>query len=257
MSANDLDNNALEHYSRHILLDEFGIEGQQQLEKSHVVVIGLGGLGCPAALYLATCGVGTLQLVDDDKIERSNLQRQILFTEKDIDRYKVAVAANSLKKINANVVVIENKSKVDSTNLSDLLARADVVLDCTDNFETRYLINNECCKQKINLVSGAAEQFDGHVVVFAFKQTPKPCYACLFPPTENTVEPTPCSQLGVFAPLTGLIGAQMATETIRLMALPKNSEGLTSKMLAVDLLNQRFRKIDITPSTNCKVCNLD
>src|SRR3989338_2475677 len=192
-------------YSRHILLPEIGIEGQQCLLDAEVLIIGLGGLGSPAALYLAASGVGRLTLCDHDTVDFSNLQRQIIHRTASVGQPKVASASAALREINPEVECIELPVRADEAQLRDLVARADVVLDCSDNFTTRYAVNRACLELRKPLVSGAAIQFDGQVSVFDFRRADAPCYNCLFPEDSLAAE-LRCATTGVFAPLVGIVG---------------------------------------------------
>lgn len=253
MSSYELDNAALEFHARHILLDEIGTVGQECLAQAQVVLVGLGGLGCPAAQYLAACGIGKLILVDDDQIETSNLQRQLLYRASDVGAAKATTAATTLAAINPHITIQAHPVRATADTLDEFLANTDVVIDASDNFVTRHLLNRACHASRINLVAGAAEQFDGQVMVFAFAHRPSPCYACLYPPAATMPDPTPCATLGVFAPMTGMVGTIMAAEVVRLVALP-GSQGLQAKMLAYDMLGQRVRELHINPATDCPVC---
>ena len=244
----------LERYGRHVMLDAIGIKGQGKLRESAALIVGAGGLGCPAALYLASCGVGTIRIVDDDVVEVSNLQRQILFRDSDTGEPKVKVAARELESINPKVKVEPIELRATKSNLPALCEEASVVLDCSDNFETRHAVNAACHMSRTDLVSGAAEQFDGQLCVLPFSKDSKPCYNCLFPASDDMPEQTPCSLLGVFAPLTGMIGAMMAGEAIRLLASIEG-EGLTWRLLAFDTLGQRMRTMKIKQTPGCPVCS--
>lgn len=250
----DLDDAALEFHGRHVMLDAIGIAGQQKIAKATVLLVGVGGLGCPAGQYLATCGVGKIILVDDDRVEKSNLQRQLLFRTGNVGEPKAPVAAAALRDTNPHIQVEPKTLRATAANLPTLLNGVDIVIDGCDNFATRHAVNQACHDRRTSLVAGAAEQFDGQLVVLDFARSTAPCYACLFPATATPVEPTPCATLGVFAPLTGLIGSLMAAEAIRLLAFPDHHPGLRSRMLAYDLLGQRVRQVKLKPAANCAVC---
>ncbi|WP_025918160.1 HesA/MoeB/ThiF family protein, partial [Herminiimonas sp. CN] len=212
-----MNDNQLLRYSRHILLDEIGIEGQEKLLAAHALIIGAGGLGSPAALYLASAGVGTITLVDNDIVDLTNLQRQILHTTGRIGQAKVFSGQQALMQINPEVNVIALNERLQGERLNELVSGASVVLDCSDNFSTRHAINQACVFNKVPLVSGAAIKFDGQISVFDQRQAGAPCYACLFPPDQH-YEEVRCSTMGVFAPLVGIIGATQAAEALKLIA---------------------------------------
>jgi molybdopterin-synthase adenylyltransferase len=238
-------------YSRHILLPEIGIEGQEKLIGAHALIIGAGGLGSPAALFLATSGVGTLTLCDNDTVDLTNLQRQILHRTASIGMNKVDSARVALAEINPEVQVNNLKERVESARLHELVAEADVVLDCSDNFATRYALNRACVQLKKPLVSGAAIRFAGQVTVFDFRQQHSPCYHCLFPEnTEN--EDTRCAEMGVFAPLVGIIGSLQAAEALKLLLGIGTS--LCGKLLIMDALHSGMRTIKLSRDMNCPVC---
>lgn len=248
-----LSDQQLERYARHIMLDEIGLDGQQRLQASKIALIGAGGLGCPALTYLASAGVGQLVIIDDDTIELANLQRQFLFTDADIGKSKVEVISSAVSKINPDCKTIIHQTYATSDNLAELIKGCTVVIDGCDNFVTRHSVNQACHLAKIPLVSGAAERFDGQVSVFNFAATSSPCYACLYPIT-NDVQPTPCSILGVFAPLTGLIGSLMASEALKLVATTSTTT-LQAKLLAIDLAEMRIRNLTLRPTADCPICS--
>jgi molybdopterin/thiamine biosynthesis adenylyltransferase len=238
-------------YSRHILLDEIGIEGQQHLLDATVLIIGLGGLGSPAALYLAASGVGKLILCDHDTVDLSNLQRQVAHQTAAIGQAKVASAARTLHAINPEVVCIPIPQRADAAELDALIAQADVVLDCSDNFTTRYAINRACLTHRKPLVSGAAIQFSGQIAVFDYRQANAPCYNCLYP-EEAEAEALRCATTGVFAPLVGIIGTMQAGETLKL--LMEIEQGLSSKLLTLNALTMAVRQINLKTDPQCGVC---
>ncbi|MCL2645272.1 MAG: HesA/MoeB/ThiF family protein, partial [Betaproteobacteria bacterium] len=235
-----MDDSQLRRYSRHILLDELGIAGQERILQSHALVIGVGGLGSPAALYLASAGVGTLTLVDGDTVDATNLQRQILHTEARIGQAKATSGAQSLGEVNAAVRVVPLYERLEGEALEACVAAADVVLDCSDNFTTRYAINRACAKSRTPLVSGAAARFGGQVSVFDFSRPDAPCYHCLFPDGQPVGQDR-CAVIGVFAPLTGVIGSLQAAEALKLLA--GIGTLLTGRLLLVDVLSQTFRTV--------------
>ncbi|MDR2637166.1 MAG: HesA/MoeB/ThiF family protein, partial [Zoogloeaceae bacterium] len=235
-------------YSRHILLDELGIEGQERIRAGHVLIVGMGGLGSPAALYLAAAGVGTLTLADGDAVELSNLQRQILHNEARIGRNKAESAQIALRALNPHPRLIPIAHRLEGEALSAEVARADLVLDCSDNFPTRYAINRACLEQAKPLVSGAASGFAGLLAVCDLRDSQSPCYHCLFPDGESVGE-TRCATTGVFAPLVGLIGSLQAGEGLRLLAGLGHS--FSGRLLRVDLLTQSWKTSRFERDSEC------
>ncbi len=238
-------------YSRHILLPEIGVEGQEKLLAAHALVIGAGGLGSPAALYLASAGVGTITLADGDAVDLTNLQRQILHTTAAIGRPKAASGRDTLARLNPEVRVVALEERLDPERLGELVARADVVLDCTDNFATRHAANRACVRHRRALVSGAGVRFDGQISVFDLRRDDSPCYACLFP-EDATIEEERCAVMGVFAPLTGIIGATQAAEALKLLA--GAGEPLCGRLLLLDALGMEWRSIRLKKDPACRVC---
>ncbi len=238
-------------YSRHILLDEIGIEGQQRLLDAHALVIGAGGLGSPVALYLASAGIGTITLVDDDTVDLTNLQRQIMHTTERIGQPKATSGREALAGINPDVTVVALIERADAARLAELVASASVVLDCTDNFTTRHAINRACVAAKVPLVSGAAIRFDGQVSVFDARDAASPCYACLFPPTAQFDEIN-CATMGVFAPLVGIIGALQAAEALKLVG--GIGAPLTGRLLLFDGQHSEWTSIGVARDPGCVVC---
>jgi len=238
-------------YSRHILLPEIGIEGQQKLLGAHALVIGAGGLGSPAALFLAASGVGTLTLCDGDTVELTNLQRQILHRTSSIGMPKAVSAQAALAEINPEVRVIALNERVDEARLFELAAQADVVLDCSDNFATRYALNRVCVQLKKPLVSGAATRFDGQVTVFDLRQPHSPCYHCLYP-EQTEFEETRCAVMGVFAPVVGIIGSLQAAEALKLLLEAGTS--LCGKLLLLDALHMELRSVKLIKDKACSAC---
>lgn len=247
-SMNDAE---LLRYSRHILLDEIGIAGQERLLAAHALIIGAGGLGCPAALYLASAGVGKLTLVDDDTVDHTNLQRQILHSTARVGMPKVESARLALAEINPLIQVAARQERVTPDNLTALVAAADVVLDCSDNFATRHALNRACVALRKPLVSGAAVRFDGQLSVYDFRQADVPCYHCLFPEGED-VEEIRCAVMGVFAPLTGIVGAAQAMEALKLLS--QTGEVLSGRLLLLDGLTMNWRTIKFRQDPQCPVC---
>jgi len=246
-----MDDSQLLRYSRHILLDEIGIEGQQKLLDARVLVIGAGGLGSPAALYLASAGVGHITLVDDDEVDLTNLQRQIAHTTQRVGRKKAESAREAMAQINPAVEVLALVERVDDARLAALVQSADVVLDCTDNFKTRHAVNRACVKQRVPLVSGAVIRFDGQVSVFDPRSGENPCYSCLFP-QDQAFEDVACSTMGVFAPLVGVVGAMQAAEALKLIM--GIGESLAGRLLLLDGLRMEWSSIRIARHDTCPVC---
>ncbi|HEX6413507.1 MAG TPA: molybdopterin-synthase adenylyltransferase MoeB [Burkholderiales bacterium] len=236
-------------YSRHILLPEIGIEGQERLRAASALVVGAGGLGCPAALYLAAAGIGRLTIADADRVDLTNLQRQILYRAESVGEAKVAAAQRALAALNPEVEIVALEKRVEE--FSSLAAKADVVLDCTDNFATRKAINRACVQARRPLVSGAAIRFDAQLMVFDLREDDAPCYACLFP-EEGEVEEVQCSQMGVFAPLTGVIGALQAMEALKLLA--GIGESLSGRLVVFDAKTAEWRSVKVAKDPACKVC---
>ena len=238
-------------YSRHILLEEIGIEGQQRLSTAHALVIGAGGLGSPAAMYLACAGVGHITLVDHDVVDLTNLQRQIAHSSDRVGQPKVESAAQTLHALNPWVQVSTFAQRADAVLLNELVGTADVVLDCCDNFATRHAVNAACVLHKKPLVSGAAIQFDGQIGVYDPRNTQSPCYACVFPP-DTVVEETRCSTMGVFAPLVGIIGAMQAAEALKILA--HIGQPLVGQLLMLDGRSMAWHTVRIPRATHCIVC---
>lgn len=238
-------------YSRHILLPQIGIEGQQNIVDARALVIGAGGLGSPAALYLASAGIGTLALADGDTVDLTNLQRQILHRTDAIGMAKPASGMRTLGEINPECKVVALTERLSGARLEEEVARADIVLDCCDNFATRHAVNRACVKQCKPLVSGAAIRFDGQVAVFDSRQDGAPCYHCLFPEAQD-VEEVRCAVMGVFAPLTGIIGAVQAAEALKLLIGCGTS--LAGRLLLLDGLGMEWREIKVPRDPQCPVC---
>ena len=238
-------------YSRHILLNEIGIEGQAKIVGAHALVIGAGGLGSPAALYLASAGVGRITLADGDSVDLTNLQRQILHTNNRIGQLKAVSGQSALSGINPEVSVTPIAERLSGERLDALVAEADVVLDCCDNFTTRHAVNHACVKHRTPLVSGAAIRFSGQLSVFDTRQDNSPCYHCLFPEGEDTEE-TRCAVLGVFAPITGIIGAMQAAEALKIIS--GAGEPAVGRLLLLNGLTMEWRSVKFTRDTGCTVC---
>ncbi|MYM80820.1 molybdopterin-synthase adenylyltransferase MoeB [Duganella sp. FT50W] len=246
-----MDDSQLLRYSRHILLDQIGIEGQQKLLAAHALVIGAGGLGSPAAMYLASAGVGHLTLVDDDTVDLTNLQRQIAHTTERVGQPKAASAAVTLRQINPDITITALQERVDDARLAQLVVAADVVLDCTDNFATRHAVNRACVTAGKPLVSGAVIRFDGQISVFDPRGGDQPCYACLFP-QDQQFEDVACSTMGVFAPLVGVVGAMQAAEALKL--LMGVGVSLAGRLLMLDGLHMEWTSIGVGRNAACPVC---
>jgi molybdopterin/thiamine biosynthesis adenylyltransferase len=238
-------------YSRHILLDEIGIEGQQRLLAARALVIGAGGLGSPAAFYLASAGVGRITLVDNDTVDLTNLQRQILHDSERIGQPKAESGKQTLSRINPGIEIVALQERLEGARLEQLVGAADVVLDCSDNFATRHAVNRACVAHKVPLVSGAAVRFDGQISVFDPRDAASPCYACLFPP-EQHFEDEQCGTMGVFAPLVGIIGAMQAAEALKLLA--QTGASLAGRLLLLDAASMEWNSIRIARNAVCSVC---
>ena len=246
-----------ERYSRHLLLPEIGASGQRRLEAASVVVVGAGGLGSPAAFYLAAAGVGQLRLIDDDVVERSNLQRQILHTDADVGVAKVESAHTRLSALNPRVTVEPVAERLDSANVERLIAEADVVLDGGDNFPVRYLLNDACVHLGKPLVYGAVHRFEGQVSVFdAGRERGRlPCYRCLFPEPPPPEAAPNCSEVGVLGVLPGVVGMLQATEALKLLL--HVGEPLAGRLLHFDALSMRFRETRLSADPDCPLCAPD
>lgn len=246
-----MNDDQLMRYSRHIMLPELDVAGQEALLAAHALVVGMGGLGAPLALYLAAAGVGKLTVADDDIVEASNLQRQIIHTTKDIGRAKVESAKESLAAINSDCEVTALETRLDGPALTQLVESADIVLDGTDNFATRYAINAACVASDTPLVSGAAIRWEGQVAVFDFRDATAPCYACLYPDTEATTDLN-CADNGVASPIVGIIGSMQALEALKL--LTGVGETLSGHVLVMDGKFQQWQKLRLSRSPQCPVC---
>lgn len=246
-----MNDNQLLRYSRHILLDELGIEGQEKLLAARALVIGAGGLGSPAAYYLASAGIGKITLVDNDLVDLTNLQRQILHTTDRVGQPKAQSGRQTLRQINPEIEIAALVERAEGERLGELVSEATVVLDCSDNFATRHAVNRACVTHGVPLVSGAAIRFDGQIAVFDPRRPESPCYACLFPP-EQTFEEELCSTMGVFAPLVGIIGAMQAAEVLKLVA--GIGETLAGRLLLLDARTMEWSSIRINRSAQCSVC---
>ena len=246
-----MDDDDLLRYSRHILLEEFGIDGQAKVSAGHALVIGAGGLGSPVVLYLAAAGVGQITLVDDDEVDLTNLQRQIAHTAARVGQAKVQSAAAAMGEINPRIRVHTHVQRADEPLLDELVPRADVVIDCSDNFATRQAVNRACVRHGRPLVAGAAIRFDGQLSVYDTRDAASPCYACLFPP-DAQFEETRCAVLGVFAPVVGTIGVLQAGEALKLLA--GIGEPLAGRLLMFDGRSASFDTLRVARDPHCAVC---
>jgi molybdopterin/thiamine biosynthesis adenylyltransferase len=238
-------------YSRHLLLEEIDVIGQEKLLNAHILVIGAGGLGSAAAPYLAAAGVGHITLMDHDAVDPTNLQRQIMHTESSVGNSKVSSGKEFLQRINSNIQIEIIQAKATTSLLDDLLPSVDIVLDCTDNFLTRHLINAACVKNKTPLVSGSALKFDGQVSVFDPRNPSSPCYACIFSPDEQ-FEEVSCSSMGIFSPLVGIIGAMQAAQALQVLI--GFGESLVGRMLLWNGRTTQIDEIRISRNSECPVC---
>lgn len=246
-----MDDQQLLRYSRHILLNEIGIEGQSKLLAAKALIIGAGGLGSPAAFYLASAGVGSITIVDHDQVDLTNLQRQILHTEDRVGMNKVDSAKLTLTQLNPHITINALAEKVDAARLNELISAADIVLDCSDNFATRHAVNAACVAHRKPLVSGAAIGFDGQCSVFDSRNENTPCYACIFP-ADLHVEEVACSTMGVFAPLVGIIGTTQAAEALKVIMHLGTS--LAGKLLMLDARTMEWQQIKAQRNPHCAVC---
>lgn len=245
-----LNDSQLLRYSRQIMLPEIDIAGQQRLLSSRVLVLGLGGLGSPVSLYLAAAGVGELWLVDDDLVDLSNLQRQILHTHDRIGTSKVESAIQALQSINPDVKLNGIDQRVDAGALASLVDQVDLVLDCTDNFATRFALNAACFQASVPLVSGAAIRFDGQISVFDPRDPDSPCYQCLYSEGDDTA--LTCAESGVLAPLVGIIGSMQAMEALKI--LTSVGQSLTGRLLLLDGRRMEWREMRLSRDPACPVC---
>lgn len=246
-----MNDNQLLRYSRHILLPQIEYEGQQALIQSHALIVGAGGLGSPVALYLAASGVGKLTICDFDQVDLTNLQRQIIHTTQSVGINKAVSAQQTIYEINPEVEVITIQKKSSEAEFSELIAQADVVIDCSDNFATRYTLNRLCFTHKKPLVSGAAVKFEGQITVFDFRNENSPCYHCLYPDV-GTDQEMRCAENGVFAPLVGMIGTMQAAEALK--CLMRIGENLQGRLLLLDALTAEWRTIKLARDPACSVC---
>lgn len=247
-----MNDNQLLRYSRHILLPQIAYEGQEKLTQSHALIVGAGGLGSPVAMYLAAGGVGTLTICDFDTVDLTNLQRQIIHTTASVDVNKALSAQQSIHAINPDIQVHTVQQKSTQASFTELAKQADVVIDCSDNFATRYTLNRICFQLKKPLVSGAAIGFDGQITVFDFRSEASPCYHCLFPDDGSETEMR-CAENGVFSPLVGMIGTAQAAEAMKLLMGIGTS--LQGRLLLLDALSMEWRTIKLSRDPACTVCS--
>lgn len=247
-----MDDRQLIRYSRHIMLPQIDLGGQEKLLAGHVLLIGAGGLGSPASLYLASAGVGHLTICDGDVVDLTNLQRQIVHREATVGVNKAESARRALAEINPDCQVTTIQERVDEQKLLELVSKADVVVDACDNFDTRYAVNSACVELRKPLVSGAAIRFAGQLAVFDMRQDSSPCYHCLFP-DNGEVDEERCALMGVFAPLTGMIGSLQAGEAIRILA--GKASPLAGYLVMVDANGMEWQKVKLTKDATCKVCS--
>lgn len=252
----ELDDEALLRYSRHILLDEWGVAGQERLAAAHALIIGAGGLGCPVALFLAAAGVGTLTIADDDRVDLTNLQRQIAHDTASVGELKVESLAQRLTAINPRIKLHVIAQRLAGNALLQAVTDADVVLDCTDRFATRHDINRACVAARKPLVSGAAIRFDGQVSVFDSRHEASPCYHCVYPETKD-FEEIACAEMGVFAPLVGIVGSLQAAETLKLLANVAGAETLCGRLLTIDAKTMDVTTLRVKRDASCAVCSRD
>ncbi|MBI3773673.1 MAG: HesA/MoeB/ThiF family protein [Gammaproteobacteria bacterium] len=245
---NGFSNAQLSRYSRHILLPEIDIAGQQRLRDSHVLLIGAGGLGSPVALYLVSSGIGQLSIFDPDTVELGNLQRQIAFREQDLNHPKAFALRDTLHALNPDVLVTATNERFEGERLSAAIANADVVIDASDNFATRFAVNEACVKAGVPLVSGSAIGFRGQVSVFFPDHGP--CYRCLYK-DEDEAGPR-CVEVGIFAPLTGIIGGLQAAEALKLVL--QAGKSLAGRVITVDALTMEIRTLSLKRDPDCPVC---
>lgn len=238
-------------YARHILLDDLGIEGQERFLAAKVLIIGAGGLGSPVALYLATAGIGHITLVDDDIVELSNLQRQILHTTASLGRPKAESGREMLAAFNPEVEVQARVERLQGESMAQAVAAADIVLDCCDNFATRHAINRACVRHRKPLVSGAAIRYDGQVSTYDLRRDDAPCYHCLFPESDEA-EDINCATTGVLAPLVGIIGATQAAEALKLAS--GLGQTLAGRLLQLDVRSMQWHSVNVPRDPDCPVC---
>ena len=247
-----MDDDQLLRYSRHILLNEIGVEGQERLLASRALIIGAGGLGSPVALYLGSAGLGRITIVDNDTVDLTNLQRQIAHTMMSIGEPKALSAQHAIGAINPHALVHPVTARADAELLDTLVAQADVVLDCCDNFATRQAINRACVMHRKPLVSGAAIRFDAQISVYDTRLPDAPCYACVFPP-EQDFEETRCATMGVFAPMVGIVGSMQAAEALKLLSGAGRS--MAGRLMMIDGRSMEISEVRLPRNPACSVCS--
>mgnify|MGYP003988537853 FL=1 len=245
--------NQLLRYSRHILLPEIEYAGQEKLLNSHCLIIGAGGLGSPASIYLASSGIGKITICDFDDVDISNLQRQILHSDQSIGTNKALSASKFLNKVNSEIIITPIEKKLNIDEMTDIAKDVDVIIDCSDNFETRYALNKIAFHLNKPLVSGAAIKFDGQISVFDFRNATSPCYECLFPDSKTEAE-LRCADHGVFSPLVGMIGSTQAAEAIKIILNVGNS--LMGRLLLLNSKDMTWKTIKIVKDKSCKICSI-
>ncbi|BBN58806.1 HesA/MoeB/ThiF family protein [Hydrogenovibrio marinus] len=245
-----LNDDELSRYSRQILLSEVDYDGQLKLTQSHAVIVGLGGLGSPVSLYLAAAGVGTLSLIDFDNVDDSNLQRQIVHRENNIGMAKVRSAEENLKALNHFVDIFAYDYNLSEQEFEAIIEKADVVIDCTDNFSTRFMLNRLCYAQKKPLISGAAIRWEGQLSTFDFRKDTSPCYQCLY--KEDSGQELTCSENGVLAPVVGMVGSIQAIEAIKALL---DKPTLTGKLMILDAYTMNIRTLNLKKDPHCPICS--
>lgn len=251
MTAAAFSDEELDRYARHIILPEIGGAGQAALKRAHVAIIGAGGIGCPALLYLAAAGIGTITLIDDDDVALSNLQRQIAFVTADVGKAKVEVAAAAAQRLNPHIHVSARRARIDDANAASLLAGADIILDGSDNFATRLAVNRAAFALRIPLISAAIGAFEGQIAHYRAWEGDQPCYACLVG-SQPDRDAANCADTGVLGALAGMIGTQAALEVVR--ALTGFGRPLTGHLFLSDMIDRRVREIRIAKDPQCPTC---
>lgn len=246
-----MNDDQLLRYSRHILLPQIDIQGQEKLSKSCVLIVGLGGLGCPAALYLAASGVGKIIICDSDRVDLTNLQRQILHTTESVGKTKTSSVELALHQINPHIKIIPLTKRITEDMMQEDITHVDAIIDASDNFTTRYLINRIAYHHQIPLISGAVVRFEGQVTVFDHRKRASPCYQCLYPESGDENDEN-CAIMGVFAPLAGIIGSIQAAEVIKVLL--NIGETLSGRLLLLDGLTMQARTVKINKDPKCSVC---
>ena len=239
-------NKELKRFSKQIILKNIGLSGQKKIFASKVLIIGVGGLGCPLALYLANSGVGNIGIIDHDKIELTNLNRQVLFTSKDLGKYKVDQARKVIKNINKKIKITSYRKLVTKKNINSILKNYDIICDGTDNFKSRYLINDYCMKKKKILISAAISKYDGHIFKFNFKKK-TPCFRCFMPQIPKNQYN--CDTEGIISTLAGIMGTMQANEVIK--SIINSKSDLSGKMIVFNSLSLDLRKVKLSSNTNC------